>query len=111
MRSCETRLAVRLATGPSASASRTFDVDLAGEHGHADRADLHDLFAEQRQHEVEIVNHEIEQHVDVERARDEDAEALGFEIAGAADESRDRLNRGVVALDVADLDDATLRGR
>src|SRR5438067_8149788 len=84
------------------------DVDLVGEHGDADGADLDDLLAEEGEDEVEIVDHQVEEDVDVERASDEDAEALGLDVADVAQQRRHRGDGGVVALDVADLDDAAV---
>src|SRR5205823_10424130 len=87
------------------------DVDLRRQHRHTDRADLDDLLPQQRLHEVDVVDHQVEQDVDVERARHEDAQALGLEVADVADEVRDGGDRWVVSLDVAYLYDAAARRR
>ena len=53
------------------------DVDLGREDGQANGADLADGRLRQREDDVEIVNHQVEDDVDVERARGEDARGGG----------------------------------
>ena len=57
------------------------------------------------------MDHQIEQDVDVERAADENAEALGFDVEDVREDRRDGDDGRVVALDVADLQDAIVRVR
>jgi hypothetical protein len=52
------------------------DVDLVSENGEADGANFFYGRVNERENDVEIVNHEIEDDVDVERARGEWAEAV-----------------------------------
>ena len=47
---------------------RVRDVDPAGQHRHADGLDRVDLRVNERQHDVEVVNHQVEHDVDVEAA-------------------------------------------
>ncbi|HSP33618.1 MAG TPA: hypothetical protein VLU46_04815 [Thermoanaerobaculia bacterium] len=57
------------------------------------------------------MDHEVEQHVDVERTPDEDAETLGLDVTDIAEQRGDRDDRRVVTFDVADLNDALARIR
>ena len=66
------------------------DVDLAGEDGQADGADLVDGGVGEGEDDVEVVDHEVEDDVDVERARGEDAEAVGLEEHGLVEARRGR---------------------
>src|SRR5665213_1074835 len=81
------------------------DVDLAGEDGEADRTDLADRGVGELEDDVEVVDHEVEDDIDVERARGEDAEAVGLEEHGAVEQRLDRGDGGVETFEVADLDD------
>ena len=56
------------------------------------------------------MNHEVEDDVDVERARREDGEAMGLEEHGARDALGGGGDGGVEALEMADLKDAVERG-
>ncbi len=49
-----------------------------------------DVRAEKRDDELEIVDHQVEQDVDVERASGEYAEAVGLDVARLADEAGPR---------------------
>ena len=71
------------------SQARVRDVDAAGQHRHADRLDRLDLGRHERQHDVEIVNHQIEDHVDVEAALGKGPEAMHLDEA-RIDEQRPR---------------------
>ncbi len=61
------------------------DVNLWREDGQADGADLADRRGGEREHDVEIVNHEVEDHVYVERAGCEDGEPVRLKEHGPAD--------------------------
>ena len=58
------------------------------------------------ENDVEVVHHEIEDDVDVERARGEDAEPVGLEEHGHVDIGVDGEDGGVEALEMTDLKDA-----
>src|SRR6185295_12969878 len=60
---------------------RVGDVDASGEHGYADGFDGVDVGLDDRQHDVEVVDHEIEDDVDVEAALGKRAEAVHFDEA------------------------------
>src|SRR5207237_8780839 len=59
-----------------------------------------------RQQDVEVVNHQVEDDVNVEAARSENAEAMDFEKERAVENRFDGDHRGIEAFDVADLQDA-----
>ena len=82
------------------------DIDFAGEDREADGAELADGRVGELEDDVEVVDHEVEDDVDVERARGEDAETVGLEEHGAVEQRLDRGDGGVETLEVADLDDA-----
>ena len=87
------------------------DVDLAREDGQADGADLADGRIGEREDDVEVVDHEVEHDIDVERARGKDAEAVRLEEHRFVESGERCGDGGVEALEVADLDDAlVLRG-
>ena len=60
--------------------------------------------------DVQVVDHEVEDDVDVERARGEDAEAVGLEEHGTVETLGNGGDGGVEALKMADRDDALERG-
>ena len=83
--------------------ARGGDVDVAGQHAEAAGADAADLGARERQREVEVMDHEIEDHVDLRAALLEAGEALGVDVQRAVDALRQRLEGFAVALHMADL--------
>ena len=66
---------------------------------------LDDLRAVEAQDDVEVVDHQVEHHVDVEAARRERAESMDFDEAGLPYFAPQDVHRGVEPLDVADLED------
>ena len=82
------------------------DVYLFGEDGEADGADFSYRRLREREDDVEVVDHEVEDYVDVEGAWGEDAEAVGLEEHGVVEAVDDGGDRGVEALEVADGYDA-----
>src|SRR5262249_37226848 len=56
--------------------------------------------------DLEVVDHQVEDDVDVETARGEDGETLDFEEARRSADSQERLDGRVVELDVADGEDS-----
>src|SRR6185369_6937861 len=61
------------------------------------------IFADEPLHDVEIVNHQVEYDVDVERARGELADAMNLEVNRFADVWSQRNHRGIEALEMSDL--------
>lgn len=87
-------------------------VGLLGKYGNADGADLADVGGPaERLRDLDVMDHEVEHHVDVEGAARERREALGLEVARGGLEGEDRLNCGVVVLHVPDTEHDTRRGR
>ncbi len=82
------------------------DVGFGGEDGQADGADLFDGGVGEGEDDVEVVDHEVEDDVDVEGARGEDAEAVGLEEHGLVECGEGGGDGGVEAFEVADGDDA-----
>ncbi len=104
----ETRLAVKLATQPDSNSTRDRWRCRPSARGRAIQlgANLPDGGFRQREYHVEIVNHQVEDYVDVERARREDGKPVGLEEHGARDALRGRGDGRVEALEVTDLQDA-----
>ena len=86
------------------------DVGLAGEDGKADGADFADGGVGEGEDDVEVVDHEVEDDVDVEGARSEDAEAVGLEEHGVVELGEGGGDGGVEALEMTDGDDAVEGG-
>ena len=85
------------------------DVGLAGEDGQADGADFTDgRIAGEGEDDVEVVDHEVEDDVDVERARGEKAEPVGLEEHGLVEGGEGGGDGRVEALEVADGEDAVV---
>jgi hypothetical protein len=84
------------------------DVGLAREDGDADGADLFHRRLRERENDVEIVNHQVEHDVYVERSRREDTEAVGLEEHGFVQRSERRGDGWVEALQVTDSNDAVV---
>jgi hypothetical protein len=55
------------------------------------------------EHYVEVVDHEVQDDVDIERTRREDAEPMGLEEHGSVEIGNERADSRVEALQVADL--------
>lgn len=85
------------------------DIDLGREDGEADGANLADGGLGEGENNVEIVNHEIEDDVDVEGARREDRETMRLKEHGAGDAFGGGGDGWVEAFEVADLHDAMKR--
>src|SRR6185436_1882518 len=81
------------------------DVDARGEDGYSDRIHLHGLGPVQGQDDVEVVDHQVQDDVDVEAARGERAQPVNLDEARGRDGRLQDVHRRVEALDVADLED------
>lgn len=82
------------------------DVDFRGEDGQADGSDFPDWRGCEAEDDVEVVNHEIEDDVDVERTRGEDAKAVALKEHGLEEMPTSGSDGGVEALEMSGLDDA-----
>ena len=58
------------------------DVNLAGKNGQTDGANLFHRRIGKREHDVEVVDHQVEHNIDIERARRENAQPMHFEKHG-----------------------------
>lgn len=76
------------------------------EDGQADGADFLHRGVGEGKHDVEVVDHEVQDDVHVERACGEDAEAVSLEEHGVVEALDGGCDRGVEALKVTDRDDA-----
>ncbi len=74
------------------------DVGFAREDGQADGADFLDGRVGEGEDDVEVVNHEVEDDVDVEGARGEDAEAVSLKEHGVVERGESRGDGGIEAL-------------
>ncbi len=84
------------------------DVGFGRQDGEADGADFADGGIGEREDDVEVVDHEVEDDVDVEGAGSEDAEPVGLEEHGLVERCEGGGDGGVEALEVADGDDAAV---
>ena len=83
---------------------RVRDVLVPREHRHAHGRDRDRRGAHHVQHGVEVVDHEVEHDVHVERARLEHRQPVGLDELGAAHVRPRREQRGVEALDLPHLE-------
>ena len=83
----------------------------AGQHRHADRLDRLDLGVDERQHDVEIVNHQVEDDVDVEAALGKRAEPVDLDEARIGQQRPRRGDRRIEALGVPDRQDSAAASR
>ncbi len=73
-------------------------------------ADDADLVLDQGQDDVQVVDHQVQDHVDVQRAGRERAQALDLDELGLGDHGLDRLDGRIEALQVPDLEDQPVLG-
>ena len=86
--------------------ARVGDVHFSGEDGNAYGLDVRDRLADKREENVEVVDHDVEDDVDIQTASAENAEAMHFEKQRTFDEFFRGENGGIEAFDVADLENA-----
>ncbi len=84
------------------------DVGLGGEDGEADGADFANGGVGEGEDDVEVVDHEVEDDVDVEGAGGEDAEPVGLEEHGLMERGEGGGDGGVEAFQMADGEDAVV---
>ncbi len=84
------------------------DVGFGRYDGQADGADLFYGRVGEGQDDVEVVDHKVEDDVDVEGARGEDAEAVGLEEHGVVEGREGGGDGGVEAFEVTDGEDAVV---
>ena len=84
------------------------DVGFAGKDGQADGVDAGDRRVGEREDDVEVVDHEVEDDVDIEGAWRENGKPVSLEEHGAAKQRREGLHGRVEALEVADHEGAAV---
>src|SRR5262245_64276871 len=84
-------------------------VDLRRQYRDADRLDFDDVAPDQAGDDVQLVNHQIHHHVDVERSRRKDAHPVSLEKPRAFDAPPQRHESRVETFDVACLQNQILR--
>src|SRR6185295_13081473 len=85
--------------------SRICCVDFVCEDRDADGVNVRnlDVFADEPLHDIEIVNHQIEHDVDVERARRKLAHPMDLEVDRLVDVWTQRDHRGIETFEMTDL--------
>jgi hypothetical protein len=101
----ETRLATTLATAPSANSSRALAMSTCSVSTGVPTARTSTSGGHQRQDDVDVVDHQVGDHVDVGGALGEAAHALGLDVARGVDALGQGHDAGVEALQMADLQD------
>ncbi len=105
-----TRQALRAATAPSASGSGRWPRPHAAEHGEADGLDPFDSGPHEREHEVDVVNHQVQHDADVGRAEGEGPARMASMYLGRSRCGKAAARAGLKALDVAHLEHGAARG-
>lgn len=82
------------------------NINLVGQDRQAGGTDFFDWRIDERKHGIEVVNHQVENYVHVERAGRENAEAMDFEKHRLRDQRNGRANCGIETFEMADLGDA-----
>jgi len=82
------------------------DIDAGRDDGQADGANLAHRRGSKGEHDVEIVDHQVEHYIYVEGAGREDAEPVGLKEHGAAQTGLDREYGRIEALEMAGLENS-----
>ena len=85
--------------------ARIGDIFALAQHGNAHAFDADDGRFDEREHDVEVVNHQIEHNADVHRAGRVGREAMAFNELGFGRGGLEKFENGIEPLDVADLQD------
>src|SRR5918992_4019234 len=95
---------VRHGTGVERQA-RVRNIDERRQHGHADRLERRDVTANERSHQIDVVNHQVEDDSDVRAAGVEGRETIALDESRRTDVRQRRPDRPVEPLDVPGLYD------
>ena len=79
------------------------DVHFIADDGDADGFEVDNRRIDEREQDIEVVDHDVVHDVDIEAARRKNAEAMDFEKHWARDDFSDGDDGGIEAFDVADL--------
>ena len=82
------------------------DVHFVADDGDADGFEVNDRRVDEREQDVEVVNHHVVDDVNIEAARRKNSEAMDFEKHRARDDFSDGDDGGIEAFDVAHLKNA-----
>ena len=91
--------------------ARVGDVDLGRQYRHAHRLDVRHSQSDERMHEIEVVDHEIEHDGHIGAARTERRETVALDKPGAIDKRHRRADRTIKPFDVTNLQQHTGRSR
>src|SRR6185295_7640877 len=92
--------------------ARVGDVEHRRQDGHPHRRDIPRFRSDERQQQIDVVDHEIEHHGHIRPARTERSQALAVDEPRPLHVRKRSAHRSVETLDVADLDqDALLAGK
>src|SRR5271155_3709054 len=86
--------------------ARLGDIVFLGDDGDADGLDVRDGRVDEGKKNVQVMNHDVVDDVNVQAARGKNSEAMNFKKHGARNDFADRDDGGIVALEMADLQDA-----
>ena len=84
------------------------DVGFPREDRQADRAHLFHRRLCERQHDVDVVDHQVKHHVHIKRAGRKDAEPVHLKEHGLRQQGECRAHRRIKAFQVANLSDAAI---
>jgi hypothetical protein len=82
------------------------DVGLARKNGQSNRAHFLHGRIHKRQHDIQIMDHQVQYYIDIESAGTEDAEPVYLEEHGLSDERDGCSHGGIETLEVPNLRDA-----
>src|SRR5882672_11936827 len=103
-RSVETRLAVTLATAPEAKSRRTCAMStLSVRTGMPIAFISRDGRTHQGEQDIQVVNHDIVHHVNIQAARRENAETMNFKVKWRINNRNHRDDSGIESFQVPDL--------
>jgi hypothetical protein len=102
MRSRDTRLDVMFATTPDAKEMRAFAMSTNGVRTGTPTAAT---TADESQHEIDVVNHQVQHYRDVRSTRIERSQSVTIDEPRRLDKWQRRANRSVEPLDVTRLDE------
>ena len=87
------------------------NIDLGSEDGEADGVEVAHGRGGEGADDVEVMDHEVEDDIDIEGTGGEDAEAVRLKKHGAVEQRANGLDGGIETFEMADLQDALVMGR
>ena len=86
------------------------DINFAGKNGQANGANFLHGRIDEGEDDIEVVDHQVEDNVDIERAWGKDAEPVHFKKHRMSEQRKRGADGGIEAFEVADLHDAFVSG-